>query len=146
MTLDALISKLLRIEALHAGATTDGERIASEEARKRILEHLAKLDEEPIEMRFTLQSRWSQQLFRALARRYGLEPYRYRRQHATSLMLKIKKRFVDETFWPQFRELNAELGKHLDEVAKTVIETAVHRDVSEAKVQTEPKQLPMAFS
>jgi len=54
MTLEALIAKLIKIESLHAGATTDGERIASEEARKRILEHLAKLDEEPIEMQFTL--------------------------------------------------------------------------------------------
>ena len=73
MTLQALIAKLLRIEALHAGATTEGERIASEEARRRILDRLAKLDEEPIEVRFTLDSPWSQQLFRALARRYGLE-------------------------------------------------------------------------
>ncbi len=146
MTLQALIARLLRIEALHAGATTDGERIASEEARKRILEHLEKLDEEPIEMRFTLNSVWSQQLFRALARRYGLEPYRYRRQHGTTLMLKIKRRFLDETFWPQFRALNAELGKHLDEVARTVIEAAVHRDLSEAKEQAEPKQLAMPLS
>jgi hypothetical protein len=143
VTLDALIARLVKIEALHAGATTAGERIASEEARKRILERLAKLDEEPIEMRFTLHSRWAQQLFTALARRYGLEPYRYRRQHATSLMLKIKRRFLDETFWPQFQALNEELGKHLDEVAKTVIEAAVHRDVSEVKEQAAPKQLVM---
>lgn len=146
MTLQALIARLMKIEALHAGATTGGERIASEEARKRILERLAKLDEEPVEMRFTLHSRWSQQLFRALARRYGLEPYRYRRQHGTTLMLKIKRRFLDETFWPQFTALNEELGKHLDEVAKTVIEQAVHRDVSEAKEQAEPKQLAMPLS
>ena len=66
MTLDALIAKLLKIESLHAGATTDGERVASEEARKRILDHLARLDEEPIEMRFTLHGRWSQQLFTAV--------------------------------------------------------------------------------
>lgn len=143
MTHQALIAKLLRIEALNAGATTEGERIASEEARRRFLDRLAKLDEEPIEVRFTLDSPWSQQLFRALARRYGLEPYRYRRQHATTLMLKIKRRFLDETFWPQFKELSAELGKHLDEVARTVIEEAVHRDLSEVKEQAEPKQLAM---
>jgi hypothetical protein len=146
MTLDALISRLLRIEALHAGATTDGERIASEEARRRILEHLARLEDEPVEMQFRLNSRWSQQLFRALARRYGLEPYRYRRQHRTTLMLKIKQRFLDETFWPQFKELDAELGKHLDEVAKTVIAAAVHRDLSEAKEQVEPTQLAIPLS
>jgi hypothetical protein len=37
MTQQALIARLLKIESLHAGATTDHERIASEEARKRIL-------------------------------------------------------------------------------------------------------------
>ncbi len=146
MTQDALIAKLLRIEALHAGATTDGERIASEEARKRILDHLARLDQEPVEMQFTLNSPWSRQLFKALARRYGLEPYRYRRQHSTTLMVRIKRRFLDETFWPQFKALDEELSKHLDEVAKTVIEAAVHRDLSDAKEEAEPRQLAMPIS
>jgi hypothetical protein len=146
MTQQALIARLLKIESLHTGATTDGERIASEEARKRILEHLAKLDQEPIEMQFTLNSPWSRQLFKALARRYGLEPFRYRRQHGTTLMLKIKRRFLDETFWPQFVALDEELGKHLDELARTVIEAAVHRDLSDEKEQAEPKQLAISLS
>jgi hypothetical protein len=138
-----LIEKILRIEALHSGATTPGERLAAEEARDRILARLAKIEDEPIELRFSLQSRWAQQLFTALARRYGLEPYRYRRQHSTSLMLRIKRRFLDETFWPQFVELERELSAHLDEVARTVIEGGVHRDVSDATERAEPKQLVM---
>jgi hypothetical protein len=146
MTQQALIARLLKIESLHAGATTDGERIASEEARKRILEHLAKLDQEPIEMQFTFTSPSSRQLFKALARRYGLEPFRYRRQRGTTLMLKIKRRFLDETFWPQFVALDEELRKHLDEVANTVIEAAVHRDLSDEKEQAEPKQLAIPLS
>ena len=73
VTVDQLIARLLKIESLHAGATTEGEKVASDEARRRIIEHLARLDEEPIEMRFTLYGRWSQQLFVALARRYGIE-------------------------------------------------------------------------
>ena len=131
------------IEALHSGATTPGERVAAEEARKRIVARLAQLTDEPIELRFTLQSPWARQLFTALARRYGLEPYRYRRQHATSLMLRIKRSFLDETFWPQFVELERELSAHLDEVARVVIEGGVHRDVSEVKERAEPKQLAM---
>jgi len=49
-------------------------------------------------MRFSLPSRWSQQLFIALARRYGLKPFRYRREHATQLMLRVKQRFLEEIF------------------------------------------------
>lgn len=97
-------------------------------------------------MQFTLNSPWSRQLFKALARRYGLEPFRYRRQHSTTLMLKVKRRFLDETFWPQFVALDEELRKHLDEVARTVIEAAVHRDLSDEKEQVEPKQLAIPLS
>jgi tRNA nucleotidyltransferase (CCA-adding enzyme) len=61
-------------------------------------------------------------------------------------MLKIKQRFLDDTFWPQFQELNAELAKHLDEVATTVIEAAVHRDLSEAPERAAPKQLALPVS
>jgi hypothetical protein len=39
----ALIEKLRRIEALHAGATTPGERDAAANARQRILARLAEL-------------------------------------------------------------------------------------------------------
>lgn len=145
MDVDRLIERLLKIESLHAGATTPGEKDAAEEARARILARLAQLEDEPEEFRFTLTSRWSQQLFIALARRYKLEPFRRRRQHATTIMLRVKRRFLDETFLPQFNALLEELTKHLDEVAKTIIEAAVHRDLTEAPEVAEPKQLSMAI-
>ena len=40
-----LIAKLLRIEALHAGATTPGEKVAAGNARDRILEDRWNLDD-----------------------------------------------------------------------------------------------------
>lgn len=143
MNVDRLIEKLLCIEALHAGATTDGERMAAEEARTRILARLEQMKDEPVELYFHLSSRWAVQLFTALARRYGLKPYRYRGQRRTTRVLKIKRRFLDETFWPQFEALSAELNRYLDEVAQSVIERAVHGDVSEASLVAEPKQLVM---
>lgn len=94
-------------------------------------------------MQFHLSSRWALQLFMALARRYGMKPYRYRRQRWTTIVLRIKQRFLDENFWPQFQALNAELSQHLDEVARAVIERAVHGDVSDANVVAEPRQLEM---
>src|SRR5436309_11391966 len=132
MDVDKWIDRLLKIESLHAGASTDGEKIAAEEARARILSRLAELKDEPEEFRFTLTSRWSQQLFVALARRYQLKPFRRRRQHATTIMVRAKRSFLDDTFLPQFNALLEELTKHLDEVAKTIIEAAVHRDLADA--------------
>jgi hypothetical protein len=48
-----LIEKLRRIEALHAGATTEGERVAAAEAKKSILARLAETTP-PVEYRFSL--------------------------------------------------------------------------------------------
>ena len=145
MDVDRLIERLLKIELLHAGATTTGEKVAAEEALGRILARLEQLEDEPEEFRFTLTSRWSQQLFVALARRYKLKPFRRRRQHATTIMLRVKRKFLDETFLPQFNALHDELTKHLDEVAKTIIEAAVHRDLTDAPEVAEPKQLSMSI-
>jgi hypothetical protein len=68
---------------------------------------------------------------------------RERREARTSAGRWRRLCFLDETFWPQFQSLNAELRKHLDEVAKTVIEAAVHRDGAELTEQVPPKQLAM---
>lgn len=95
----ALIAKLAKIEALFAGATTDGERNAAAGARERILERLRELEEvdPPVEYRFTMADAWSRQVFLALVRRYGLKPYRRREQRHTTVMLRVTKRIVDET-------------------------------------------------
>lgn len=143
MDVDRLIERLLKIEALHAGATTPGEKLASEEARARVLARLEAIAEEPQEYQFTLTSRWSQKLFIALARKYGLAPFRRRRQHATTIMVKAKRRFLDETFLPHFHAAHGELVNHFDELAEKIIAAAVHRDVTEPGEVAEPRQLTM---
>jgi hypothetical protein len=44
---------------------------------------------------------------------------------------------VDETLWPEYVQLSAELRRHLDEVTHRIITAAVHQDVSEA-AETSP--------
>ena len=113
-----LLEKLARIEALFAGATTDGERVAAGEAKRRIqmrLEAVAKLDR-PVEYKFTLADGWSRKVFIALLRRYELKPYRYRGQRRTTVMVKVSKGFVDETLWPEFQQINATLMSYLEEI------------------------------
>jgi len=129
-----LIEKLLRIEALHAGATTRGERVAAARAMQRILERLRKLqdEDEPIEYRFSMPDPWARKLFLALLRRYGLKPYRYYRQRYSTVMVRVPERFVDETLWPEFQELQETLYEYLGEVTDRVISEAIHTDSSEA--------------
>ena len=138
-----LIEKLRRVEALFAGATTEGERDAAEHARRRILERLRSSEREdpPVEYRFSMADMWSRKVFVALLRRYEIRPYRYRRQRYTTVMARLPKRFVDETLWPEFTQISETLQSYLSEVTDRVVHEVIHGDSSEAEVVREPEQL-----
>lgn len=131
-----LLEKLRLIEALYAGAATSGERGAAAEARERILARLAtvKKVEVAIEHVFRIHDPWSRHLFFALARRYEINPYRYRRQRTSTIQVKAPRSFVDGTFWPAFCELDRTLRAYLSDVTSRVIATAVYRDTGDAEV------------
>lgn len=130
----SLIEKLRRIEALHAGATTEGERIAAAEAKKRIQARLAELQasDPPIEYKFSLPDPWSRQVFNALARRYGLLPYRHRGQKQQTIMLRVSRRFVDQTLWPEFTAISKELRGYLQHITSRVIREVLDANDGEA--------------
>src|SRR3954451_8429117 len=136
---DRLIEKLRRIEALFAGATTPGERVAAGVAMERILARLKEAGrrDPPVEYRVSLDSEWSRRLFVALLRRYGIRPYRYSRQRYTTVMARVPRSFVSETLWPEFEALNEALREHLAAVTNRIIAQAVSSDVSEAEVVPE---------
>lgn len=140
-----LLEKLAKIEALFAGTTSDGERMAAGEARRRILERLGEVRalDPPIEYRIKLPDAWSRRVFLALCRRYELEPYRRRGQRHTTVMLKVPRRFVDETLWPEYLQLSHMLQTYLDEVTERVVREVLQADSSEAAETDEPKQLEL---
>jgi hypothetical protein len=129
-----LRDKLRKIEALFAGAGTAGERMAAEAALGRIRARLAEFRqaEAPIPMQFTMPDQWSRLLFLALARRYGLEPYRLHRQRRNTVMIQVPQSFVDNVLWPEFVELNEALTAYLHQVTLRVIRDEVFADASEA--------------
>lgn len=138
-----LLEKLRKVEALSAGATTEGERSAAENARERILARLKSLEQldPPVEYRFTMSDRWARTLLVALLRRYNLPAYRYRRQRHTTVMTRVPARFVDEVLWPQFQDLDAELNAYLWEVTQRVVSKALETDTSDATVIDDSKIL-----
>jgi len=129
-----LREKLRKIEALFAGAGTEGERLAAEAALARIRARLAEEGrrESPTEMQFSIADPWARLLFMALCRRYGLAPYRYHRQRRSTVMLRVPRSFMEVVLWPEFRELEAELRRYLEEVTQRVIREAVYSDTSDA--------------
>ena len=101
-----LRDKLRKIEALFSGAGTAGERLAAEAALGRVKARLAELGrrDPAIETQFSMPDQWSRQLFMALSRRYGLKPYRYRRQRHTTVVIRAPKGFIDTVLWPEFTD------------------------------------------
>ena len=138
-----LIEKLLKIEALFAGASTPGERVSADLARQRILLRLKDLlpKDPPIEYKFTFTDMWSRKVFVALLRRYDLKPYRYYRQRYTTVMVKVPARFVDDTLWPEFQKINSELQEYLAEITQRVVSQVLHEDSSDAEIVEEPLQI-----
>lgn len=132
---ERLVEKLRRIEALFSRPGTEGERIAAERARERILARLKEVEkvDPAVEYKFTLSDEWSRHLFMALLRRYGLTPYRYRGQRRTTVMTRVSKRFVDETLWPEFQALQATLQDYFDEFTSRIIAQVLSTDSRDAE-------------
>jgi hypothetical protein len=130
-----LHEKLRKIEALFAGAGTEGERLAAGAALERIRATLDAMQrsETPIELQLSVPDQWARHLLLALCRRYGIEPYRYPRQRRSTVMVRAPNRFIEQVLWPEFQELEKELRIYLQEVTLRVIREQVHSDTSDAK-------------
>jgi hypothetical protein len=132
---EILKEKLRKIEALYAGAATPGEKAAADAAAQRIRARLkeSKDHESSIEMRFRIFDPWSRQLFIALSRRYGLQPYRYPRMRRQTIMLKAPRSFLENVLWPEFQQINAALRDYLSNITNRVISDEVYPDLSDAE-------------
>lgn len=132
---DKLLETLRKIEALHAGAATPGERDAAASARERIRQRLERLtrEERSEEYRFSMDNLWSRRIFVALLRRYGIEPYRYSRQRRNTVMARVPRSFVEQTLMPEFKAMNDALLEHLDRITADIISQGISQDVSEAR-------------
>jgi hypothetical protein len=139
----SLREKLQKIEALFAGASTDGEKYAAGAAAERIRLRLGEFadQEKPIEVKFSIPDTWSRQLFVALCRRYGLRPFRYRRMHRQTIIVRAPKRFLEEVLWAEFKELDAALIAYLAEITERVIREEVHGETTDVDEIDEPTRI-----
>jgi hypothetical protein len=130
-----LRERLRKISALFEGATTPGERNAAAAAIERVKKALAGMQqtERSVEMQFSLPDRWQRRLFAALCRRYGLEPYRYKRQRYTTVMVRAPRSFIDRTLWPEYQEIKGALDEYLNEATERIIREEVFGDARDAR-------------
>ncbi|HTV57168.1 MAG TPA: hypothetical protein VMI06_19910 [Terriglobia bacterium] len=138
ITEQQLREKLRKITALFEGAATAGEREAAAAAMERVrqaLDGAAKTRPLP-ETKFSMGDQWQRRLFVALCRRYGLEPYRYKGQRYTTVIVRAPASFVDKTLWPEYLALQRALHAYLNEATERIIREEVWRDAREAPERT----------
>src|ERR1039458_3078594 len=128
-----LRERLRKIAALFEGATTVGERNAAAAAIdrvKRAIDATSKVDT-PVEYHFNFPDHWKRRLFSALCRRYGLEPYRYRRQRHTTVVVRAPRSFINNTLWPEFLQIKDALDEYLNEATERIIREEVYGNSAE---------------
>ncbi len=87
--------------------------------------------EPPVELMYTFPDQWRRRLFAALCRRYGLNPFRYKGQRYTTVMLNVKQSFSDRVLWPEFLELEEALSQYLEEATERIIREEIFSDAAE---------------
>lgn len=88
--------------------------------------------QEPLtEIQYTFPDQWRRRLFAALCRRYGLNPFRYKGQRYTTVMLKVKRSFSERILWPEYLELEEALSEYLEEATERIIREEIFSDAAE---------------
>lgn len=116
----ALAEKIRKIEALIAGAKSEGERQAAELAKHRIQ---SKISERPIEYAVSLGSAWGKQLFVALCCKHKLQTYRYPRQKYTTARVRATTSFMEQILWPEYKKYSA----LFEELANGIIQDLISK-------------------
>lgn len=125
-----IFDKIAKIEALMASTKSEGERRAAEFAKQRLQE---KIDARQIEYTARSRSRWEKQLFHALCKKYGLQPYRYARQKYTTTMVRSTQPFMKSILWPEYLRYLEIFEPLVEEVLGDLI-TKIHRTDDDEEV------------
>ena len=128
-----LHNKIKKIEALIAGAKSDGERQAAALAKNRILDRFqVEVATKLVEYTVPLGNHWKKKLFIALCSKHQLQTYRYKRQKYTTAMVRANPTFVEEILWPEFKKYSALLEELVGEIIDDLI-SQIH-DVKEEEI------------
>lgn len=128
-----LHDKIKKIEALIAGAKSDGEREAAALAKNRILDRFkAEGAIKPVEYNVPLGNLWKKKLFVALCNKHELRTYRYKRQKHTTAMVRGDPSLVKNILWPEYLKYSALLEELVGEIIDDLI-SQIH-DVKEDEI------------
>lgn len=127
-----LLERIKKIEALILGAGTEGEKNAALSAKDRILKKYPALEihKNPKEYSLYTSSEWNKRLLLAICRKYGVKPYRYKRQKYTTVMVNINEEFLNKVLWKEFQEYSKHLDQLVSEITNDLI-SKIHKHEEE---------------
>lgn len=104
MELTEIEKKLLKIQALHSGALTDGEKKSAIMAKRRILKKMACISngEYLQEYKFSLKNGRNVDVFMEILNRYEIDEYRFLNSSKPTVVAKVPGVFVDKILWPEY--------------------------------------------
>ena len=131
-----LLERIKKIEALIKGATTAGEKNAAISAKDRLLKKQPNLEIHQNLEEYSLYTSdsWHKKLLIAICRKYGVVPYRYKRQKYTTVMVRINQDFLNKVLWPEYLEYSKHLEKLVEEITDNLI-SQIHKHEEEDIVQ-----------
>jgi len=95
---------------------------------ERMQARLEKEGEAEIEVKYSLPDVWSVRLFVAICRKHGVQPFRYRRQRRTTVMVRIRKSEFERTVAAEFHALHQELANYFAEMVDHLISDVMKSD------------------
>lgn len=122
--------KIRKIEALIAGAKSEGERQAAELAKERIQ---GRITAQPIEYTVRLGNPWKKKLFVSLCNKYGLKTYRYAKQKYTTAMVRVSPPFMNSVLWPEMNRYSSMFEELANEIMQDLI-SKIHQVKEEDEV------------
>ena len=128
-----ILEKIRKVEALIERAGSEGERQSAIFAKERLEKSQARAEKE---YSISTQDLWHKKLFVAICHKYNLKPDRYYRQKHTTVMVRISKRFLDKTVWPEYLKYAKILEELVDEITTEVI-LKIHKDEAEIVISGE---------
>lgn len=102
MTREEIIEKIRKVEALYSGTDSIGEKQAALGALVRLQSQLGAVPEKEEEFQVSMPDPWKRQLFLALCRRHGVEPFRRYRQRYSTVMFNCAPSIAKQILWPQY--------------------------------------------
>ena len=101
MISDNLNIKLQKLNALHHGAVTNGERESAFKAKQRLVKKINR-ESSPLTYRFTIEDKKNADTLVNLLKQYEIQGAKRIKSNKTTVLARVSKEILDSILWPEY--------------------------------------------